>query len=314
MFSEQRLRGFLFYLSVAVFFLGLPPILSFALGYKFNPHTFKFTQTGIVSLKTQPEGASVYLDGKLLVEKTPVTINELLPGFYSLKLELQDYYPWITKVSVGPRKVTRFEKIILFPRRPDIKHLNQERVSSFWLDKENNRAYYFNQEDNIVYQSNLDGEKFEEIGSLPANFNYSPLDLKVSPDKEKMLLFNAHQILILSLEPRGGLSYSQPPVILEYPGQKIDKIFWHSDSYHLILVADKSIEVLEAEAESKPINLVRLNRKSTAVSYDTDRDELYFIDSQRSSDGSFYDNVYKLELSSKAFLRDKLKAAKDARD
>ena len=314
MFSEQRLRAFLFYLSLAVFFLGLPPILSFALGYKFNPRSFKFTQTGIISLKTQPENVTVYLDGKLLAQKTPATINELLPGAYDLKLELKDFYPWMVKVKVWPRKVSRFEKIILFPRRPDIKHLNQERVSSFWLDKDNNRAYYFNQEDNILYQSNSDGDKFEELGSLPANFNYPPLDLKVSPDKEKMLLFSAHQILILNLKPQGQLSYSQPPVILEYPAQKINNIFWHSDSYHLVLITDRNIDVLEAEAESRPINLVRLNKKSSVVIYDTERDELYFIDSQKSPGGSVYDNVYKLELSSKAFLRDKLKAEKNGRE
>ncbi|MCX5701222.1 MAG: PEGA domain-containing protein, partial [Candidatus Omnitrophica bacterium] len=146
MFSEQRIRAFLFYLCLAVFFAGLPSILSFALGYKFDPSTFKFTKTGIISIKTQPEGVDVYLNGKLFSEKTPATINELIPGTYSLRLESERYYPWVSQVKVEARKVVRLEKIILFPKRTHIKQLNQEEVSSFWLDTQNSRIYYFNQE------------------------------------------------------------------------------------------------------------------------------------------------------------------------
>ena len=110
MFKEQEIRAVLFYLCVAVFFAGLPVILSFSLGYKFNPRTFKFTQTGIISLKTQPAAADVYLNGKPLDMKTPATINELLPGSYNVKVGLKGYYPWIYQANVEPRKVTRFEK------------------------------------------------------------------------------------------------------------------------------------------------------------------------------------------------------------
>jgi hypothetical protein len=304
----------LFYLSLVVFFLGLPPILSFALGYKFNSRTFKFTQAGIISIKTQPDGATIYLNGKLLAEKTPATINELLPGSYDLRIELKDYNSWSAKINVEPRKVSRFEKIILFSRRPDIQQLNQERVSYFWLDKENTRAYYFDQQDNIIYQSDLRGERFEEICSLPASFSFRQMELKISPDRSKMLIFNPRQILIFNLQPSGQLSYSGPTVILDYTGGKISNIFWHSDNYHLILIADRNIDVLEAESLTKPVNLMRLNKKASVVSYDNEKDELYFIDSQRGSDGQYYDNVYKLELSSKVFLMDKLRAIKNERE
>jgi len=65
MLNEQRIRAILFYLSVVIFLMGLPFILSFALGYNFDRRTFKFTKTGLLVLKTQPSGASVYLDEKL---------------------------------------------------------------------------------------------------------------------------------------------------------------------------------------------------------------------------------------------------------
>ncbi len=293
-------------MSVTVFLTGLPLILSFSLGYKFNPRTFKFTKTGIISLKTQPQGADVYLDGRLLGEKTPLTINELLPGSYSLKISLKRHYPWIAQVNVQPRKVARFEKIILFPNRPNIKQLNQDKISFFWVDKEGGRIYFFNQDENILYKSNLEGEKFEEIGSIPQEFSSLPKELKISPDRQRMLIFNAHQICALTLKSQGDLSYIKAPVILNFSNKQINNVFWHSDSYHLILITDRDVEVLETEENSNPVILVSLKNKNTDIFYDMDKDALYFMDSQRGADGILYNNTYKLELNNKENLLDDL--------
>ncbi len=313
MSNEQRIRGALFYLSVAVFLTGLPLILSFSLGYKFNPRTFKFTKTGIISIKTQPPGADIYLDGKLLDAKTPATINELLPGSYSLKLELKEHYPWISEINVESRKVTRFEKIILFSNLPNIKQLNQDKVSFFWLDKESRRIYYLNREENILYKSDLNGERFEEIGSLPEEFSALPKELKISPDRQKMVIFNAHQISVLYLNSQGALSYAQAAVTLNFSDRQINNVFWHSDSYHLILVTDRNVEVMEIDDKSAPVSLVNLNRKNSGFFYNPDEDTLYFRDSQKGADGNFYDNVYKLELSNKEnILSDLIKLRQNA--
>jgi len=313
MSKEQEIRSVLFYLSVAVFFAGLPVILSFSLGYKFNPHTFKFTKTGIISLKTQPSGADVYLDGKLLDMKTPATINELIPGSYTLKIELRGHYPWIYPVNVEPRKVTRFEKIILFPSRTNIKQLNQVKISCFWLDREGDRIYYFNQDENILYKSDLDGGRFEEIGSIPVEFSPLPKEFKISSDRQKLLLINAHQVCVLSLRSQGSLSYSKPSVIFNFSNKQINDVFWHSDSYHFILVTDKDVEVLEAEENSTPVNLVNLNKRNSGIFYDTDKDTLYFMDFQKGDDGLLYNNVYKLELNNKEnLLNDLIRLRKNA--
>jgi len=305
--SEQRIRAVLFYLSLSIFLIGLPFILSFALGYKFNPRNFHFTKAGLIALKTQPEGASVYFNGKLLNEKTPTTINELLPGQYNIGLELERHYPWFSEVEVEAGKVTRLEKIILFPLRSNIKQLNKDKISSFWVDKEKDTIYYLNQEDKLIYKSDLKGESFEEIASLPEIISM-PRQWKISADREKLLLFNQHQIVIVYLETQNANSYMESPIILNYSKRRIIDIFWYSDSYHLVLVSDRNIEVLEARPRAMPINLVNLNRKNISAFYDDTKDTLYFIDSQKAEDGKFYDNVYKLELGTKiSQLRDLIK-------
>lgn len=297
--NEQKIRAFLFYLSVLIFLIGLPFILSFALGYKFNRRTFKFTKTGLLVIKTQPSGASVYLGGKLLNAKTPLTVTELLPGRYQLRLELERHYPWLNEVNIDTGKVTRMERIILFPLRSNIKQLNREKISSFWVDEERGTVYYINLEDNSISKADLEGKNCEKVVNF-LSLQPPAIKWKLSPDKEKVLYFNAHQVGITHLEPQNKL-FREFPFILNYTDDRIIDVFWHSDSYHLILVSHKNIEVLEAQPRSELIVLVNLNKKNTSSFYDIRTDTLYFLDYQKAGDGSFYDNLYKLELNAKTF-------------
>jgi len=299
MLYEQRIRAFLFYLSVIIFLIGLPFILSFALGYKFDRRSFKFTKTGLIALKTQPPGASVYLDEKLLNIKTPATISELLPGKYQLRLELEKHYLWSNEVNVDADSVTRLERIILFPLRPNIKQLNKERLSSFWVDEERGGIYYIDPEDNGIYRSDLEGESSERVADF-VPLQSTPIKWALSPDRKKILYFNSRQIGIAYLEPQDK-PYLDPSFVLNYPADRIIDVFWHSDSYHLILASRKNIEVLEAEPKAEPLSLVNLNKRNTNCFYDIHSDTLYFLDSQKADDGNFYDNLYKLELNARTF-------------
>jgi len=299
--GEQKIRAFLFYLGVFIFFIGLPFILSSALSYKFNPRIFRFTKAGLIALKTQPQGAGIYLNGALLNEKTPATINELLPGEYHLRLELENYYPWSAVVSVEAGNVRRMEKIILFPLRPNIKQLNKEKISSFLVDKEKDKVYYLNQGEGVIYKSDLEGDNFELIGSFPP-MRPLPVKWKISPDKEKLLSFNLHQIVVVNLRPSHKPYSTESPLVLDSPDRKIIDIFWHSDSYHLILITDSNIEAQEAILQSVPVDIVDLNKNNVSAFYDENKDTLYFIDNQKAADGKFYDNLFKLELSTKFSL------------
>ena len=298
MFSEQKIRAVLFHLSVLIFIIGLPFILSFTLGYKFDSRTLKFTKAGIIALKTQPAGASMYLNGLILNEKTPATIGELLPGEYNVRIELADYYPWEEDVAVYAGQVTRLEKIILFPLRPDIKKLNKERLSSFWIDKDNRIVYYLNQDDSYIYTSDLEGDDFEDLVPY-ASLTPPPARFVLSQDKLKLLYFNRHQIGIAYLAIKPENLNGRQHFVIDYPRDDIVDVFWHSDSFHIILVSSRKIQVLEAKPGSEAIDLVVLNKKNSSVSYDINSDTLYFTDYQKADDGNFYNNLYKLELNAK---------------
>jgi len=305
MFTFQKIRSLLFYLSLLLFFIGLPFILAFALGYKFNNRTLKFVKTGLISIKTQPAGAKIYLNSKLLGEKSPASMQELLPGTYKVTLELAQHYPWKGQVEVEAGKVSRIDKIILFPQRPNLAQLNQEKFSSFRIDNEKKAVYYLDQEKHVVYRSNLDASNFEDIASLPDKFAQIS-GWEVSADKRKLFIFNPHQISVVFFDTQIDSEYSTATVSLDYPQAKISDVFWHSDSYHLVVLTDKYVQVVESRPQAVPINLVELNKEGVAAFYDLKEDVLYFSDSQRSSDGSLYNNLYKLELSTSLDLLKRL--------
>lgn len=298
MSKEQRIRGLLFYLSVVLFLAGLPVILSSALGYKFDTRTFRFTKAGLVALKTQPAGASVYLGKKLLDEKTPLTINELLPGLYRIKLELEGHYPWAADVNVEAGKVTRLDKIILFPLRLDVEKLNKDRFLSFWIDQEAGALYYITPEDNSVYRSDLGGENAQRVVGLVQGLAM-PVKWKASADGEKLLCFNSRQIAVAYLKSQAELFDRKQSFVFNYSGHDIINVFWHSDSYHLVVVTSKNIEILEARQGAAAVSLINLNKQDTSAFYDIDTDTLYFLDSQVATDGNAYDNIYKMELGNK---------------
>ena len=56
--------------------------------------------------------------------------------------------------------------------------------------------------------------------------------------------------------------------------------------------------MLEAAVNSNPVNLVSLNNKISGIFYDSGRDTLYFMDSERAINGAYYDNAYRLDLGS----------------
>lgn len=298
--NTQKIRFALFYLSAFIFLAGAPFILSYALGYKFNLRAFRFIKTGLLALKTEPASAEVYINGWLKKEKTPVAFSGLLPGTYSVEIKLSGHYPWSADVRIDSGKVTGYEKIILFPLRPDIKQLNKEEAFSFYLHKENDTLYYFDSGKKLIYKSDLEGNGFSACGRLfplrPASFQY-----KVSADRKKILYFNLHQIGVSSLLAFKEGSLEDGPLVFDLPRVNIRNVFWHSSGYYLILVTSRNISALELRPDSLPVALVDLSKNNSHAFYDASSDAVYFQDSQRASDGRVYENIYKLELEKKFF-------------
>lgn len=111
------LRKILFYVFLGIYLVLCPLVVLYSLGYIYAPKTEEMiVKTGLIRLETLPSGATVFFNNKLSSEKTPCTLNGLLPQKYNVRIQLDRHQPWAKTVDVQPGKASIFDKILLLPK------------------------------------------------------------------------------------------------------------------------------------------------------------------------------------------------------
>jgi len=89
----------------------------YARGYRFDLKTFKFQPNGILVLKSEPDGASVYIDSEL---KTATNASiSLPPGTYDVEVRKDGYFSWYKRLTIEKEIVTEAD-ISLFKDVPSL--------------------------------------------------------------------------------------------------------------------------------------------------------------------------------------------------
>ncbi len=115
----KKLAGIVIFLIVVLAITA--GIVLYARGYRPNLKNGTLEATGIVSIKSQPEGATVYVDGE---EKgtTNLDIPDLAPGTYDIKIVKEGFSSWRRDVEVKKENLNLIETI-LFPIAPSLRAL-----------------------------------------------------------------------------------------------------------------------------------------------------------------------------------------------
>lgn len=111
-----------------------------AKGYTFSPKEKRIVGTGILTVTSEPDSASVYLDGHLTTA-TNATIPSLTPKSYSVKIIKEGFIPWEKTVTVKEGLVTPL-KITLFPAIPTIYPLTFTGVTNPLLSPDGDKLSY----------------------------------------------------------------------------------------------------------------------------------------------------------------------------
>ncbi|MBF0522583.1 MAG: PEGA domain-containing protein [Candidatus Omnitrophica bacterium] len=110
------IRRILFFIFLATYLIACPLLILYSFGYIFIPIKQGLTQTGLIYLSSTPKGADVYLEKSHYRQKTPTTINGLIPGNYKITLKQKGYQPWVQTVLVDVGKAAAFKNILLVPK------------------------------------------------------------------------------------------------------------------------------------------------------------------------------------------------------
>src|SRR3989344_5300806 len=112
----------------------------FAKGYSISTKERRIVGTGIVTISSEPDSASVYLDGHLTTA-TNATISSLSPKTYFVKVIKEGFIPWEKQIEVKEGLVTEL-KLTLFPAIPTIYPLTFTAVASPVLSLDGSKLAY----------------------------------------------------------------------------------------------------------------------------------------------------------------------------
>jgi hypothetical protein len=124
--------------SIIIFSATLALFL-FARGWRLDLTKKELAVTGILVATSDPDGAEVYLDGKLRTA-TNNTIN-LPPGNYRVRIEKPGFSPWEKLVTIKKEEVIK-TNAFLFPTLPDLHPLTFNGAAGAVLSPDENKIAF----------------------------------------------------------------------------------------------------------------------------------------------------------------------------
>jgi hypothetical protein len=111
----------------------------YARGYRLNLKTFKFQPNGILVLKSEPDGASVYINGDL---KTATNASiSVSPGTYDVEVRKDGFFSWYKRLTIEKEIVTQVA-ISLFKNVPSLSPITSTGVVNPVMSEDGSKIVY----------------------------------------------------------------------------------------------------------------------------------------------------------------------------
>jgi len=128
-------RRILPWVFVLVFLVMAPAVVFYTAGYRWNQKKGVLERNGTLIIDATPSGAAIDLNGQRITDLAPVTLQNVAPGNYEIKLTLKGYHPWSKTLNVEPERVTFASQIFLWPMA-EPQRIMQENVCKTYGDSE----------------------------------------------------------------------------------------------------------------------------------------------------------------------------------
>lgn len=189
-----KLRVLIFFLTILIVGLAGTYVSFYARGYRFNLQTLKFDPNGILVIKSEPDGAQVYINGNF---KAITNTNlPLAPGTYDVEVKKDGFFTWSKRLTVEKEIVTQVNAS-LFKTAPSLSPVTSGGASSPTASPDGRRIGYIDPQGLWVI----------DVYSLPLGFsreprritdgNLSGATFEFSPDGSKILLTTSQGVFLL---------------------------------------------------------------------------------------------------------------------
>ncbi len=279
----KLMRRIFFWLFFFAFIISLPLVIFYSLGYQFNPNLKRFQKTGIISIKSSPQNAEVYLQGNKIQEVTPCDLKELLPGVYKIKLEKEGFYPYQIDVDVRSSFVSVLDAILI-PKIKDVEKVKLETNFYKLFAMEHlfgKRIIAFAQDG--IYILN---EELEEITKI------SPLDLTeeqiesiqgIREGRNNLVFWNPSDIWLIDYGA-WGIKKELRLEHLYHSANEIREVFFGFKDRYLIIQTGNKIIARDIRNKDIIFEIYYLTDKDAEIYYDNSSDSLFIKDKIPPSD------------------------------
>ena len=151
---EIKARRIYYSVFIIIFLILAPTLLLYSLGYRYDSARHTLYQTGLIDIKTKPNGASLYVNGNL-IGKTNLVVPNLKPGYYALEMTKDGYLTWQKEIEVVASQTAIFGHIVLFQDNIEPRLIVKE-VKSLSLSNDSQRFIYQDTNNNL-WLSDLSG-------------------------------------------------------------------------------------------------------------------------------------------------------------
>lgn len=212
--------------SILVIFAVTTLLFLYTSGYRLgktaNTNNLDLKKTGMVSVKSIPEGASVYLDAKLITA-TNDTISSIAPGAHTIRIVKKGYVEWHKQIEIFEELVTDITAVLI-SQSPMLEPLTNTGAKVPAISISMTKLAYFSQDTEKpgIWIIPLAGNRISIFKSTPSlaiqdtKFTkYSKFDsIDWSPDEKKLLIGNTNNIYYLvDLETNTAESITTPETI-----------------------------------------------------------------------------------------------------
>jgi hypothetical protein len=282
---KKKTRRILFYSSIIIFFIASWLATLFALGYKYDFVQNKFLKTGSFGIGVNV-GADVYINDELAGSTSFLTKTfskgRLLPRTYNVRLQNEQYQSWQKLIDVGAGAFTDFPVVVLIPRELKeeiVASSSLANITSVKFDPQNKKALFINKRQTEIIS--LENKQRELIKSQPLatplpSLLPGKIDFIKSPDGEKNLWFNEHEIWISWLKNTNHQPYrkaGETELITRF-SQRISDVQWYKDSEHLIASVGGILKFIEIDTRGG-LNVLDISTISGPFYYDKDTNSIF---------------------------------------
>lgn len=296
----NRIRPFLFWMFVFLFFSITSAVLFYTFGYRFNFERGIFVYTGSISIKSTPETVEISVDGESVPQKKLGILNQsihiggLTPGEHIIEVTAPGYTSWSKKTTIQSGLSTEFWNVFLVKTEglPEIVKQTENTHRIFqsrdkWIlaiAKERDRLF-------IVDIINTEKQTSETLFSLAnASFsNENEENIEWSPDNKKLLIpikrDNAQEYIVADIATKQVFSLTER--MRKFTGKEIMMPRWDpSNKDALLTIAGNTLYRLKASSpEENPI-VLRENVKS----YNFSGEDIYYLGSDNGIIYRFFGN------------------------